>query len=478
MSPLQEKPPEEIPRASSPPLLLSAGGGQNALHDNPRQPGRYTIADIINLTRSGAVTLPYERQLTPEQSTVPGFRVDYSSFIDEMKSTHGSKSKDQSPPKPVRSFSNRASAIFGSRTSGSRRERGLPRSISELHASVDSGSTHTSGASRPDSEDLAPASQSFDSTRSAHSPGVERLMAQLHAEAAALGPVKTKTNVKDQDTVTREAHFATRNTVQRSPTSPGSPHTRFADRTDREARVAALCTLGYNIADTMISEDPGTEENIHPAYRTARNLNEHDRSTIPRSTETPADPATEQFNYPIHPNAQRFGDNGPFIIPRVTDVPEIEMANARRMVERDPPVAATVFKWDNDELVDMMGENHALAKKRRLRLAKNVEKKRAEEKKRDPSGWTSETPATTTFYKFMQLKDLGPKLFTYMMEFMLVTPGEDVVPYHYVEGKVLKDVNGGPGEVREKPNTNLLIALASSIGTKGRLILDDAQNVL
>ncbi|KAK4693437.1 hypothetical protein P7C71_g3969, partial [Lecanoromycetidae sp. Uapishka_2] len=425
MTKLQKKQAKRPSTPPSTPLLLSTGGGQDSVHSDARRPGKYTVSERLNLIRSGSVTLPVERQLTPEEATVPGFPIDYSSFIDAMRRTHGSGRPVQAEAKPKRESSSPSSGLF------------TPRS---------SGSIRTRGSSRPVSEALTSPPRSPGSTRRRES--VNRLLAKLHIEASlSTGSTITEADTSPADAASRAANFAARNTAQYSNASSGSTRRRGSDRADLEARTSALRSLDETVTNTEDLVDPVTEGPVAAVHSTAH-----------------------------HPNL-----NHGFIVPRATGVPEIEMTYARRLVENDPPVGARLFKWDNDEFVDMMGENHPLAEKRRARLARNAAKKVAKERPRAPSGWTPETPKTTSFHRFMELKDmqhLHPGLMKYMMKFMLVLRNEDIVPYHYVKGKVLKDVHGGPGKIRGKPNTNLLIALASSINTKGRMILDDAQNIL
>lgn len=164
-------------------------------------------------------------------------------------------------------------------------------------------------------------------------------------------------------------------------------------------------------------------------------------------------------------------------------ITEVEMADARRLAEEESSVAGA-YKWDNDEFVDMMGEGSKFWKMREKRKAKNAKKKAKKEKAkkeawdaamaRPPIGWTEEAPKTETFHKFMNLEAVLRKK---IMGLMLVV-SEDLVPYHYHEGKIMKNHNGTAGGLRKKPEVNLLVALCSKRGTKGRLILDDAQNIL
>lgn len=195
------------------------------------------------------------------------------------------------------------------------------------------------------------------------------------------------------------------------------------------------------------------------------------------------DPVIEGENFTALNNAHDMAGRGPSRLLDGSDMTEVEMASARRQAGVEPLVGgAALYTWDNDELVDMLGPKSSLWNKREVRQAKNAKKylkkkqKKAEATRaRNPVGWTAETPKTETFHRFMDLKqDLRKTL----LKPMLVVEGETLVPYHYFEGKVIKNADGTPGEVRKKPQMNLLLALCSKRGTKGSLVLNDAQNIL
>ena len=65
-----------------------------------------------------------------------------------------------------------------------------------------------------------------------------------------------------------------------------------------------------------------------------------------------------------------------------------------------------------------------------------------------------------------------------MRELLVVAPEEEVVPYHYVAGKVIKNADGGRWGLRTKPQVNILVALCATKHKKVRLALDTGRNVL
>ena len=65
-----------------------------------------------------------------------------------------------------------------------------------------------------------------------------------------------------------------------------------------------------------------------------------------------------------------------------------------------------------------------------------------------------------------------------MRELLVVGPEEEVVPHHYVAGKIIKNADGGRGGLRTKPQVDILVALCGTKDQKVRMALDAGRNVL
>ena len=76
---------------------------------------------------------------------------------------------------------------------------------------------------------------------------------------------------------------------------------------------------------------------------------------------------------------------------------------------------------------------------------------------------------TETFPKFL---DLPTEAMNNVLGFLLVVR-QDLVPFHYVKGKVVKNIG-----LREKPELNILLALCSTKDRKIKKCQDDAKNTL
>ena len=94
----------------------------------------------------------------------------------------------------------------------------------------------------------------------------------------------------------------------------------------------------------------------------------------------------------------------------------------------------------------------------------------------NPKGWYEGKPAATTFHNFLELPDDVMKQFMTMV--LVVYPEEETVPYHYVEGKIIKNADGSRGGLRTKPQVDVLVALCASKHKKVRKALDIARNTL
>ena len=157
--------------------------------------------------------------------------------------------------------------------------------------------------------------------------------------------------------------------------------------------------------------------------------------------------------------------------------------------ERESGLGRQRFDWGHAEMREMMGSGmqeryeKRMAQRTKQRAMKHREAIEAAEMSVaeksstsvDPTGWNEGLPKTETFHCFL---DLPRRLRRYIIRHVLVVEGEDVVPYHYIEGKIMKNADGSRGGIRTKPQTELLVALCLKSDQRIRQTLDDARNVL
>ncbi len=117
----------------------------------------------------------------------------------------------------------------------------------------------------------------------------------------------------------------------------------------------------------------------------------------------------------------------------------------------------------------------AAVEKKREVYQKKYSKKEEEATLNNPLGWFEGKPAAEDFPRFLEMPQRA------LMAFMctvLRVPGEELVPYHYVAGKVIKNPDGTRRGLRKKPQIEVLVALNAVHHKKVRKALDAARNVL
>ena len=100
---------------------------------------------------------------------------------------------------------------------------------------------------------------------------------------------------------------------------------------------------------------------------------------------------------------------------------------------------------------------------------KNRKAKKSALKGANPENVSEETHDTETLPDFL---DLPTEARNKILGFVLVVD-QELVPYHYVKGKVVKNLG-----LRKKPELNVLLAMCSSKDRKVKKCLDDAKNIL
>ena len=115
----------------------------------------------------------------------------------------------------------------------------------------------------------------------------------------------------------------------------------------------------------------------------------------------------------------------------------------------------------------------AVEKKREMYQKKYLKEKRA--KSSDPLGWYEGKPAAEEFPRFLEMPQ---QALTTFMSTVLKVSGEELVPYHYVAGKVIKNPDGTRRGLRKKPQMEVLMALSAVHHKSVRKALDAARNVL
>lgn len=124
---------------------------------------------------------------------------------------------------------------------------------------------------------------------------------------------------------------------------------------------------------------------------------------------------------------------------------------------------ASVSAHDDD------GQASQKKKGSRKNKNKNRKAKKNAAKGADSEAAPEESCDTETFPKFL---DLPTEAMNNVLGFLLVVR-QDLVPFHYVKGKIVKNVG-----LREKPELNILLALCSNKDKKITKCLDDAKNIL
>ena len=94
---------------------------------------------------------------------------------------------------------------------------------------------------------------------------------------------------------------------------------------------------------------------------------------------------------------------------------------------------------------------------------------------KNPLGWFEGKPAAKEFPRFLEMP---PHAMTAFMCTVLRIAGEELVPYHYVAGKVVKNPDGTRRGLRKKPQMEVLVALSAVHHKDVRKTLDAARNVL
>ena len=124
---------------------------------------------------------------------------------------------------------------------------------------------------------------------------------------------------------------------------------------------------------------------------------------------------------------------------------------------------AAVSAHDDD------GQSSQKKKGSRKNKNKNRKAKKNAAKGADSEVAPEESRDTEKFPKFL---DLPTEAGNNVLGFLLVVR-QDLVPFHYVKGKVVKNIG-----LREKPELNILLALCSTKDKKIKKCQDDAKNIL
>lgn len=128
------------------------------------------------------------------------------------------------------------------------------------------------------------------------------------------------------------------------------------------------------------------------------------------------------------------------------------------------------------ERVNAVGEKHAKQRAERVRrehekrdkelaavvkkreMCKEYFEKEKEATLKIPLGWFEGKPAAEEFPRFLEMPQHAMTAF---MCTVLKIPGEELVPYHYVAGKVIKNSDGTRRGLRKKPQMEVLVALSA-----------------
>ena len=117
----------------------------------------------------------------------------------------------------------------------------------------------------------------------------------------------------------------------------------------------------------------------------------------------------------------------------------------------------------------------AAVEKKREMYQKKYLKKEKKTPSKTPLGWYEGKSAAEDFPRFLGMPQ---QALTTFMSTVLKVPGEELVPYHYVAGKVIKNPDGSRRGLRKKPQMEVLMALSAVHHKSVRKALDAARNVL
>ena len=155
---------------------------------------------------------------------------------------------------------------------------------------------------------------------------------------------------------------------------------------------------------------------------------------------------------------------------------------ARETVKTEERVQAVRAKYVAQHAERAHKESEQREKKlEAARMRKEYNCKRQGQKKgksaalQNAVGWCEEKPAAEGFPRFLEMPQNAMSCF---MNVALNVSPEELVPYHYVKGKMIKHPDGCHHGIRVKPQMEVLVALCATHHRRGRKVLDDARNVL
>ena len=173
---------------------------------------------------------------------------------------------------------------------------------------------------------------------------------------------------------------------------------------------------------------------------------------------------------------------------------EYDWANENWQTRSQDPESVAHEKALTLERVTAVREKHAKLRTERVQRQREEREKElaAVEKKREmyqkkylkrekktslktPLGWYEGKPAAEGFPRFLEMPQ---QALTTFMSTVLKVPGEELVPYHYVAGKVIKNPDGTRRGLRKKPQMEVLMALNAVHHKSVRKALDAGRNVL
>ena len=134
---------------------------------------------------------------------------------------------------------------------------------------------------------------------------------------------------------------------------------------------------------------------------------------------------------------------------------------------RDQEEKGSVSAHDQVDKVDQKKKKKKKGSKKNKH--NNRKGKKNASKGGDSQDMPEDMPNTQTFSYFL---DLPSQAIHNVLGYVLVVQ-QDLVPYHYVKGKIVKNIG-----LREKPELNILLALCSSKDKTVKKCLDDAKNIL
>ena len=135
----------------------------------------------------------------------------------------------------------------------------------------------------------------------------------------------------------------------------------------------------------------------------------------------------------------------------------------------------TVREKHAKQRAERVQREHEEREKKRVMYQKKYLKKEKKATLKNPLGWFEGKPAAEDFPRFLEMPQ---QAMTAFMCTVLRVSGEELVPYHYVAGKVIKNPDGTRRGLRKKPQMEVLMALSAVHHKKVRKTLDAARNVL